>query len=333
MSQVVIGNYTKSFDDTVYDLLADTPFNIGEEFSKTLQRAKSHRDCGKFDVGMRCANADCAVVLFRYRRDCNMRGCRSCWKRLRSRLVGRYASRLKDYDLSQLQFVTLSYRWSYTEMAGRSADYLMRKANEWCKWFGFSGALFSIEATEKIGGFWYVHLHGIVVDSFSFLSAWSGVESGFNWSAMGGKWGELSGSRNVKFRAEFAVRERLMYMFKYAVKDWIAEGGSGVVNPVEYVSLLKVLYRKKLVRAFGCLRGVGRSASRKPRLGVVVGGDEDQALDEDETGAAPVIPVGVSSTNSYGERTCPRCLGHDFVWFEEPHVEDRPLEVVSGGAG
>ena len=63
-----------------------------------------------------------------------------------------------------------------------------------------------------------------------------------------------------------------------------------------------------------------------------LGGDEDQALDEDESSVASVIPVGYS-TNSSTERTCPRCLGHNFVWFEELHVEDRSVEVVLGGAG
>jgi hypothetical protein len=224
---------------------------------------------------------------------------------------------LLKYSLSELRFITLSYRWEYTESVSRSASFLLRKVNEWRRFFKFRGALISVEATEKIGGFWYVHIHGIVVgDSFDY-------------SAMGEKWLSLTGSRNVRFEEVRSRNGVLFYILKYVVKDWIVNGS----NPVEYVSLLKFLYRKKLVRAFGCLYGSRKRVLEKPRLvGLSLGGDEDQALDEDESSVASVIPVGYS-TNSSSERTCPRCLGHNFVWFEVPHVEDPLVEVVSGGAG
>jgi hypothetical protein len=291
----VLDDFTeRSFDEQVEMSLAETRFSgdenrVGVESEFRWKRASDYHNCCKVVTGRRCVN--CKFELFRYSRKCHLRGCKRCGPSVRLLLSNRYFRRLRRFPLGQLHFLTFTGPFAES---GQVEDFLLGCVEKVYRRFRWRGMLASLELKSKVGDLWYVHVHAIVLCDY------------YHSVAVKQLWYSLTGFDIVKEKPVYSLNGLVGYVTGYALK-----GFEGITSSAsKLVGVMRSLYRKRLVRAFGVFRGDRRS--REP-VGVV------------GFGAARSEAPFVSSSSSSHELdrialspgVCPRCGGTEFEFFTE----------------
>jgi len=164
--------------------------------------------------------------------------------------VNRYLSRLVHFKRRLLRHVILPYRW-VGEASVNLYDWLLKCVSKLWKSVGWRGGVSCVELKEEYNGEYYMHVHCLA------------VSDSYDYSAIGNRWFELTGSRGVKFKQVYSQGGLLWYILGYVFKDWIRE----FEDAGRYVSVMRALHGKRLLRAFGCLYGRRKSALGKPSGG------------------------------------------------------------------
>ncbi len=250
-----------SFDERVVKLLAETEFpgdaDIADPYrraNRSVSRALSYQRCSRFWIGLRCkaCKVEGRSDSFAYRQvvHCHLRGCPRCGHTVRVGLVNRYLSRLVHFKRRLLRHVILPYRW-VGEASVNLYDWLLKCVSKLWKSVGWRGGVSCVELKEEYNGEYYMHVHCLA------------VSDSYDYSAIGNRWFELTGSRGVKFKQVYSQGGLLWYILGYVFKDWIRE----FEDAGRYVSVMRALHGKRLLRAFGCLYGRRKSALGKPSGG------------------------------------------------------------------
>src|SRR3989304_6162632 len=180
---------------------SDTKFDVNDDWEVRLRRAYNYHNCSRSFRSSGCfvhktevpGSVRCLVR-------CGLRNCERCQDAFRVRVVNRYVKRILAFGKSVLlRKVRLSFAWVESEFLEDAVDFVLKKVRVLSKkwWLGFVG---SVESKEKVGGNYYVHVHGISLSSYEF-----------NYGKVGEHWERLTGSRNVRFGELKNVRAYLWY--------------------------------------------------------------------------------------------------------------------------
>ena len=98
-------------------------------------------------------------------------------------------------------------------------------------------------------------------------------------------------------------------VLEFKLKDWLRE----FEDAGRYVSVMRALHGKRLLRAFGCLYGSRKSASGKPQGGGIYPGGERSEATRTRT-----LAKGSNKSSSF---VCEVCGGTEFEWVDGPIVK------------
>jgi hypothetical protein len=102
------------------------------------------------------------------------------------------------------------------------------------------------------------------------------------------------------------------------LKDWIRE----FEDAGRYVSVMRALHGKRLLRAFGCLYGRRKSTSGKPS-----GGGISLVGERSEATRTRTLAKGSNKSSSL---VCEVCSGIEFEWVDGPIVNGQLVVSRSG---
>jgi len=203
--------------------------------------------------------------------------CQGCALHRSAKLVRFYRPRLAQLAAGGLlpYFVTLTAR-SGDDLAERfkhldgalSSVVCERRKAVWngsrSAWASISGGVFSFEAKRgegTRGGGWHPHIHGVLLAGRE-LADGEARDMVSDWCERTGDSAEqaqdirpleclASGATEVKIEGELseAVGSDLLEVFKYPLKV-------AVMAPADRWEAVQVLRRRRLIRSFGCLRGM-----------------------------------------------------------------------------
>jgi hypothetical protein len=192
-------------------------------------------------------------------------------------------------------------------------NFLLSCVSKLWRRLGWLGCVATVELKEEYNGQYYMHVHAIAVShDFDY------VESRKVWRELTDSVGNLGGSNFVRFKPVHSEGGLLWYLLGYTLKDWLRSFDKAG----DYVSVMRSLHRKRLLRAFGCLYGRRKGASGKPRLGDLSGGEGSEAT---RTG---IITKG---SNKSGVLACSVCSASSWEWVNGPIVNGQFVVSRSDG--
>jgi hypothetical protein len=313
----------QTFDERVVDLLADTEFPGDADISDPLRRAhaaigraNNYRRCGRYWFGIRCVPCKAkGRETFGYRHPvkCHLRGCSRCGPSVRLNLVNRYLFRLLRFRRRLLRHVILPFTWVGVSSVNLY-DFLLSCVSKLWRRLGWLGCVSTVELKEEHNGQYYMHVHAIAV-SHDFDYA----KSRKVWRELTDCQGNLGGSNFVRFKEVYSQGGLLWYLLGYTLKDWLRS----FEKAGDYVSVMRSLHRKRLLRAFGCLYGSRKRVSEKPSRGqgsLVVG----------EGSEATRTSIITKDSNKSRDLMCPVCGGSEWEWVDGPIVNGQLIVERSG---
>lgn len=248
------------------------------------RRADHYAKCGSYWSALRCVT--CGEIQRRHVMTCHLRGCVRCGKSVRLGLVNRYLPRLRRYRRRMLRHVILPFTWIGVARVNLY-DWLLGCVNKMWRRLGWLGCVATVELKEEYGGQFYMHVHAIA------------VSESFDYGETNRLWYELTMSERtiktlgtVRFKNVYSEGGLLWYLIGYTMKDWLRD----FEDAGAFVSVMRTLSGKRLLRGYGCLYG---RRGRKSSPGRAVKGEL------------------VKADKSVAEfsNTCRRCGGEQLEWI------------------
>jgi hypothetical protein len=226
--------------------------------------------------------------------------------------VNRYLSRLVHFKRRLLRHVILPFTW--VGIAGVNLyNFLLSCVSKLWRRLGWLGCVATVELKEEYAGQYYMHVHAVAVShDFDY------VKSREVWRELTDSQGNLGGSNFVRFKPVHSEGGLLWYLLGYTLKDWLRS----FEKAGDYVSVMRSLHKKRLLRAFGCLYGSRKRVLEKPQRGGL--------LSREGSGATRTRII-TKDSNKSSSLVCPVCGGSEWEWVDGPIVNGQLAVSRSDG--